>query len=53
MLTDMYRKTITSYGFHSVPQTVLIDVDCKAVYVAKKEDKDFSDIKAQLNTLLK
>lgn len=53
VLTDMYRKTLANYGFHTVPQTVLLDGNCKAVYVAKKEEKDFSGLTARLKTLLK
>lgn len=53
VLTDMYRKTLANYGFRAVPQTVLLDGDCKALYVAKKEEKDFSGITARLNALLK
>lgn len=53
VLTDMYRRTLSNYGFRTVPQTVLIDGNCKAVYLAKKDDKGFSAITARLETLLK
>ncbi|MBI4802829.1 MAG: TlpA family protein disulfide reductase [Elusimicrobia bacterium] len=53
VLTDMYRKTLLNYGFSIVPQTVLIDGECKAVYVTKKEDKGYSAVAARLETLLK
>ena len=53
VLTDMYRKTLSNFGFRTVPQTVLLDADCKAVYVAKKEDKDLSGLTARLKTLSK
>ena len=51
VLTDMYRKTLSNYGFSTVPQTVLIDGDCKAVYVSKKEDKDYSAVASRLDRL--
>ncbi len=53
VLTDMYRKTLSNYGFSAIPQTVLIDGDCKAVYVTKKEDKGYSAIADSLEGLLK
>lgn len=53
VLTDMYRKTLSNYGFRTVPQTVLIDGNCKAVYLAKKDEKGFSGIKTRLENLLK
>ena len=53
ILTDMYQKTLSNYGFSDVPQTVLIDEDCKAIYVEKPEDKDYSAIIKHLDILLK
>lgn len=53
VLTDMYRKTLSGYGFTTVPQTVLIDGDCKAVYVTKMGDKGYSAFADSLETLLK
>lgn len=53
VLTDMYRKTLSNYGFRVVPQTLLIDGNCKAVYLVKKDDKGFSGITVRLRTLLK
>ncbi len=48
----MYRKTLSGYGFHTVPQIVLIDGDCKAVYVTKKEDKGYAAIADRLGRLM-
>lgn len=53
VLTDMYRKTLANYGFRTVPQTVLLDGNCEAVYVEKKEEKDLSGLTTSLKTLLK
>lgn len=53
VLTDMYRRTFVSYGFRTVPQTVLIDRECKAVYVAKNGDGGYSVINDYLETILK
>lgn len=53
VLTDMYRKTFSSYGFATVPQTVLIDGECRAVYVKKEADKGYSAFRDRLETLLK
>ncbi|MDO8806322.1 MAG: TlpA disulfide reductase family protein [Elusimicrobiota bacterium] len=53
VLTDMYRKTLVNYGFKTVPQTVLIDGDCKAFYVTKKGDKGYSAFAESLENLLK
>lgn len=52
VLTDMYRKTLSRYGFSTVPQTVLIDGECKAVYVVRQEDKEFSALTDRLRELL-
>lgn len=51
VLTDMYRKTLSKYGFRSVPKAVLVDGDCKVVYVAEDE-KGYSVIADSLKTLL-
>lgn len=51
VLMDLYRKTFVNYGFRAVPQTVLVDKDCKAVYVAGKDDK-ISSIADSLKILL-
>ncbi len=53
VLTDMYRKTLSKYGFSSVPQTVLVDADCNVVYVATKDGNGYTEISARLKTLLK
>ena len=53
VLTDMYQKTISNYGFESVPQTVLIGGDCKAIYVVKSDEKDFSALADRLKDQLK
>ena len=53
VLTDMYRKTFVNYGFKTVPQTVLIGGDCKAVYVKNQNDKGYSAVADSLETLLK
>ena len=53
VLTDMYRKTLSTFGFRTVPQTVLLDGECRAVYIAKKTDQGTTRIKARLKTLLK
>lgn len=52
VLADMYRKTLSSYGFSTVPQAVLIDRECKAAYVMRKEDKGVSAIADHLAALL-
>lgn len=52
VFTDTSRAALSAYGFSGAPQTVLIDKDCKIVYVAKKGSVDYSAVTNHLTAML-
>ena len=52
VLTDLYGKTLSNYGFKSIPQTVLVDSGCKAAYVVEPGEKTPSVLEGHVKTLL-
>ena len=52
VLTDMYRKTLSNYGFRAVPQTLLLDDNCRTVFLAKKGG-GFSGLAVLLDKMMK